>query len=213
MAKVQPRAIVVTLLARLALTGFTALACLAVVAIVGVALNSWQLLGLAATFMILILGVIAVDTNRQARRNALRLRRGVGLAPSATVELPTKAAPTHGDPVGLAKLLQAQYVGRLDRAQASFERATTILTTQAASESSPSHPLSPDAQAPLTVHRLGEDVIPVIRTASAAGISIQLQTDDVASARACLAEAGLAGAVTFLDAPHDPPAVTLTLVP
>lgn len=74
--------------------------------------------GLAA--LTLLIGVIALDTNRRTRsRYGSR-----ALAPQAA---PAAPATTEEDLLGTIRLLQAQYVGRLDRAQDSLELATSAL--------------------------------------------------------------------------------------
>lgn len=75
--------------------------------------------GLAA--LLLLIGAIALDTNKRSRSR-------YGQRPIAA---PAKAAPatTEEDLMGTIRLLQAQYVGRLDRAQDSLELATAALLT------------------------------------------------------------------------------------
>ena len=77
--------------------------------------------GMAAS--LLLIGAIALDTNKRARAR-------YGQRPMAA---PAKTAPatTEEDLMGTIRLLQAQYVGRLDRAQDSLELATAALLTAA----------------------------------------------------------------------------------
>lgn len=77
--------------------------------------------GMAA--LLLLIGAIALDTNKRSRT-----RYG-----QRSVAAPAKAAPaaTEEDLMGTIRLLQAQYVGRLDRAQDSLELATTALLAAA----------------------------------------------------------------------------------
>lgn len=76
--------------------------------------------GLAA--LLVLIGAIALDTNKRSRY------RGSRPAPVAAKAVP---ATTNDDLMGTIRLLQAQYVGRLDRAQTSLEEATDALLTAA----------------------------------------------------------------------------------
>ena len=101
------------------LLGLAVLALLAVLTVVGAVLeHPWlPTAGLAA--LLLLIGGIALDTNK-------RTRSRYGPRPVAA---PASAASTstEEDLMGTIRLLQAQYVGRLDRAQDSLDLATAAL--------------------------------------------------------------------------------------
>ena len=69
--------------------------------------------------LLLLVGGLTLDTNK-------RVRSRYGAPPVAT---PSRTAPTttQEDLLGMIRLLQAQYVGRLDRAQDSLDAATAAL--------------------------------------------------------------------------------------
>lgn len=105
------------------LLGLGVLAVPALVTVVTAALGHPWLPAAGLAALLLLIGVIALDTNK-------RTRSRFGQRPVAA---PTKAAPTTTDEdlMGTIRLLQAQYVGRLDRAQDSLELATAALLTAA----------------------------------------------------------------------------------
>lgn len=122
---------------RKVLLGAAALAVLAIVAVVGVAVEQPVLAAAAALAMALAIGVLVLDavtTLRRTERQLLKLTKLVRSADRAKPAPPTpgpgmSVGPVAGeaDLIGTIRLLQAQYVGRLDRAQATLEAAVDRL--------------------------------------------------------------------------------------
>src|SRR5690625_7863321 len=72
--------------------------------------------------LLLLVGALTLDTNKRARAR-------YGARPVVTTTSRTPPSTTHEDLLGTIRLLQAQYVGRLDRAQDSLDAATAALLT------------------------------------------------------------------------------------
>ncbi|SEE98312.1 hypothetical protein [Ruania alba] len=90
--------------------------------------------GLAA--LLLMIAVISLDTNRRTRsRFAARTKPEPRATPGVSPD----------DLMGTVRLLQAQYVGRLDRSQAALEEAAAALL--AAAERPADSPGSPHPEA------------------------------------------------------------------
>lgn len=104
---------------RKALLGLAALALPAILTVVAAALGHPWLPSAGLAALLLVIGVIALDTNRRTRSRYAP--RPVGTA------APAAPTTTNEDLMGTIRLLQAQYVGRLDRAQDSLELATAAL--------------------------------------------------------------------------------------
>lgn len=101
------------------LLGLGALTALALLAVVTAVLEHPWLPTASLAVLLMLVGATALDTNK-------RTRSRYGSRPMAA---PASSAPatTEEDLLGTIRLLQAQYVGRLDRAQDSLELATTAL--------------------------------------------------------------------------------------
>lgn len=101
------------------LLGLGALTALALLTVVTAVLGHPWLPTASLAILLMLVGAIELDTNR-------RTRSRYGSRPMA---VPAASAPatTEEDLLGTIRLLQAQYVGRLDRAQDSLELATTAL--------------------------------------------------------------------------------------
>lgn len=104
---------------RKALLGLAALALPAVLTVVTGMLGHPWLPEACLALLLLEIGGLSLDTNKRARAR-------YGMRPAVA---PARTAPTttHEDLLGTIRLLQAQYVGRLDRAQDSLDAATAAL--------------------------------------------------------------------------------------
>lgn len=79
--------------------------------------------------------VIAIDVRARLRRRAREavawqraVTRRLAELPTAEAHRPARAdGPTHDDLIGTVKVIQAQYTGRLDRAQRSLDEAVEAL--------------------------------------------------------------------------------------
>lgn len=207
--KSSARRLVAQTLARLALLSVGLLTLLTVVGLIGVLAGSWRLVAGAAVLSIATIGIVIADSNRQVRRNALRLRRGVRSVSHDPLPTVPASPPSQSDQVGLARILQAQYVGRLDRAQSTLDDALAELRAAVPSNPSGGWHLAPDAQ--VTVTRLDDASILIIRSAVEQGHPVVVVSDNVAAARARLAEVGLASAVRLEGHDATAPAVTIAL--
>lgn len=111
---------------------------LSAVVIAGAAWQVWWLLAAGlATFLSLIL-IVALDVDRRVRRmrplahrlGARERPRRPGATSTSTSASVSASATTEFDVIGTVRLLQAQYVGRLDRMQSTLDRALTELSRQ-----------------------------------------------------------------------------------
>lgn len=111
--------------------GVLAAAVLSVLVLVGVAREQWLLAAAAGCVLLSACLLVSLDAWRRARALRAFVRQEIGglaarqaKAVRATPDPePTEPAATvtPADVVGTVRLLQAQYVGRLDRLQASVE--------------------------------------------------------------------------------------------
>ncbi|MBA2696741.1 MAG: hypothetical protein H0U62_13090 [Actinobacteria bacterium] len=101
-----------------------------VLVLLGVAQEQWVLAAAAGCVLLSVCLLVSLDTWRRARALRAFVRdeiaslaaRQAKAARSTTTEVADPAATvTPADVVGTVRLLQAQYVGRLDRLQASVE--------------------------------------------------------------------------------------------
>lgn len=103
---------------------------LSAVIVAGAAWQVWWLLGAGLAAFLSAILIVALDADRRVRRmrplvHQLGARQPAG-RPAATPTPPT----ADFDVIGTVRLLQAQYVGRLDRMQSSLDRALTELSRQ-----------------------------------------------------------------------------------
>ncbi len=106
-------------------------AAMTIVAAVATALEAWWLVTLAAMVLLSSTFLSVLDANRRVRalpgRAARMARRAVASARPRSTPTGTQApvviaaSATEQDVLGAVRILQAQYVGRLDRLQASVE--------------------------------------------------------------------------------------------
>jgi len=100
--------------------GLAALALPALLAVVTAAGGHPWLPEACLAVLLLLVGALTLDTNKRARAR-------YGARPVVTTTSRTPPSTTHEDLLGTIRLLQAQYVGRLDRAQDSLDAATAAL--------------------------------------------------------------------------------------
>lgn len=186
------------------LAAIGALAGLALVALIAAVLDWGVLVVLAFAGMLAVLGVVALNTNTLVRSHRQAFDKivrsgGFGPASGALTMSPVGAPASQEDLTGALRLLQAQYVGRLDRAQSTFERAAAALTaaTSAAPAADPLATL-PDGSV-LVLHAVTPEAIARASDAVRAGIAVHVVAPD-SVAREALAAAGLGGAVAVVDA-------------
>lgn len=130
---------------------------LSVLVILGVALEEWLLAAAAGCLLLSACLLVSLDAWRRARalrafvrdeigRLAARQAKAARATPAAQ---PTDPAPTvtQADVVGTVRLLQAQYVGRLDRLQASVEALVehTVRRDPDGTATADAHPAEPAA--------------------------------------------------------------------
>ena len=177
------------------LAAIGALAGLALVALIAAVLDWGVLVVLAFAGMLAVLGVVALNTNTLVRSHRQAFDKivrsgGFGPASGALTMRPVGAPASQEDLTGALRLLQAQYVGRLDRAQSTFERAAAALTaaTSAAPAADPLATL-PDGSV-LVLHAVTPEAIARASDAVRAGIAVHVVAPD-SVAREALAAAGL----------------------
>lgn len=113
------------------LIGACVAAALALVALIGVATEQWVLAAFGGITLVAAQFVVQIDNWRRTRslRNYVRdevRRASLGSTEVVTqVVAPNTAAPE--DVVGAVRLMQAQYVGRLDRLQTALDDAVAQL--------------------------------------------------------------------------------------
>lgn len=115
--------------------GTTILALLAAVAVVTLLIGEEIVAAIAAVLMMLLIGVLVLDVATALRRTERQLQRLAKTARAASRAQPAPPTPDpdpsppagEADLLGTIRLLQAQYVGRLDRAQATLEAAADRL--------------------------------------------------------------------------------------
>lgn len=131
---------------------------LSLLVLVGVALEQWVLAAGAASALVSATLVIALDSWRRARSlrsfvraeiRALATRQAqAGAGQPLRLQPPAPAAPAELQPqvVDTVRLLQAQFVGRLDRLQASVESVVEQHRTSAVDEPAGGSESTPDPQ-------------------------------------------------------------------
>lgn len=141
--------------------------------------------------LLVIVGLLAlagvVSQRRTAREVSRLLRQGVR-AEGAEVHS-RRPVVEEADLVGALRLLQAQYVGRLDRAQATLERAAQTLSHSTAGASA--------GRAHVVVPGIDLDYVPVIEAALGAGMSVSVMADAAVGA-VWLQEHGWTGDVSVV---------------
>ena len=177
------------------LLGLTGLGVLGLAAIVG-AIMSWTwLIVVGLVGMAAVIGVVVLNTNllvRAGRADIVKVRAAMTKAavPDAT-PLDESLSP-EANLLETVRLLQSQYVGRLDRAQSAFERAAATLTGHA---TAPDGATDPFAGLPrgsvVLLHELNATTLAQAKVA----LEVQAVVADSAD-REQLAAAGIAHAVT-----------------
>lgn len=186
------------------LAAIGALAGLALIALIAAVLDWGVLLVMAFAGMLGVLGVVALNTNTLVRSHRQAFDKivrsgGFGPASGAIAMGPVGAPASQEDLTGALRLLQAQYVGRLDRAQSTFERAAAALTAATTSAESGDPLAALPAGSVLVLHEITPASIAQATAAVRAGISVHAVTPD-SVAREALAAAGLGEAVAVADA-------------
>lgn len=120
------------------LVGLLGVGLLAVLVVVGTALEQWVLVALGGSGFAAAVLLVQLDTWRRTRsmRNFLRdeIRRSAG-DPGARRPLDRAASAvpppvTQEDVLGTVRLMQAQYTGRLDRLQGALDDALSRLAAE-----------------------------------------------------------------------------------
>lgn len=187
------------------LAGLAALGGLGLLGVIAAALSWWWLVVATLAGMLAVIGVVVLNTNLLLRAHRKAFDRagrsfGPGVAPAAS-----PAAGNQADVTGAVRLLAAQYVGRLDRAQSALERAAARL------EGATSNPAAPSgdsvfAQLPhgstVLLHHLDDAALTQARAALAAGHQVHAVVIDSAD-RERLEKAGLGDSVTLVEDASD----------
>ncbi|HRW01005.1 MAG TPA: hypothetical protein P5314_04435 [Tetrasphaera sp.] len=194
------------------LMGLAALGGLGALAFIGAIASWWWLAVAGLAAMLGVIGVVALNTNllvRAQRSDAAKLRSAVAGGPRSAQG---SAQPGEHDLTGTIRLLQAQYVGRLDRAQSSLERATADLEARIGTGAAHDDPYAalPHGSVVL-LHRLDEKGVSAAKTALSHGLEVRAVVADSAD-RERLEAAGIGDAVTVVtDASDAPYALTVAL--
>lgn len=126
---------------RKVILGLTGIAVLSALSVIGSVVGNDVLAEVARTLLLAAVGLLVLDgtvavrhTERQLRRVRTAVRKAaatpaVPAAPEVAPAPETAPATSPEDLLGAIRLLQAQYVGRLDRAQATLEAAAEELST------------------------------------------------------------------------------------
>lgn len=116
------------------LAGAMVAAVLTALGVVGAVLEIWWLVVGAALVLLSLTLLAAIDADRRVRALRAFIRQEVRRTGKVSVKNPTPAAPappvTEADLTGAVQLLQAQYVGRLDRMQGALDQAVARLRTE-----------------------------------------------------------------------------------
>lgn len=125
-------------LSRKFVLGATVLTFLAAAAVVTLFVGQETLAAVAGVLMALVIGVVVLDAATTLRRTErqldklLKTARVAARAPRVPPRAPSSPDPSpvarEADLLGTIRLLQAQYVGRLDRSQATLEAAADRLS-------------------------------------------------------------------------------------
>lgn len=116
------------------LAGMGIAAVLSVLALVGALLEWWWLVVLAAMALLSAILLVALDADRRVRSLRPYIRGEMvrsGSRPDRRAPARAEAPPVaEADIVGAVKVLQAQYVGRLDRMQGSLDEAVALVRAE-----------------------------------------------------------------------------------
>ncbi len=205
------------------LGGLGALGVLGLLAFVGALLHWDWLIVLGLAGMLGLLGVVVLNTNTLVRSHRLAwdksVRLGGGAAGPVLATGPVGAPASEKDLTGALRLLQAQYVGRLDRAQTTLERAAARLdgvagaTTGAppgdATTAGPADPIAalPDGST-LTLYAVTDGALDLAARAIARGLPVLVVDPDSAD-RERLSAAGLTDVMVV---PADAPVAGRVLI-
>jgi len=113
---------------------------LTLVATAGAAAGLWWLVVASAMVMLSSTFLLTLDASRRVRYLPGRVRQAVRRTmprktQQETEPAPVAAPPTQQDVVGTVRVLQAQYLGRLDQLQADVEEALLALRNRTADDS------------------------------------------------------------------------------
>lgn len=188
------------------LAGMAALGGLGLLAFVGALASWWWLVVAGIAGMTGVIGVVALNTNlliRAHRKEFDRFGRSAGPVNAAAGAGSAATSQTSAaDIAGTMRLLQAQYVGRLDRAQSALERAAATLTGAAGAAGGPAtEDRSPFAGLPhgatVLLHHIDAHTLAHARDALSRGFDVHAVVADSAD-RERLEAAGLGDSVTMV---------------
>lgn len=124
---------------RKVIVGVAGIGVLTVASLVGTVVGNPILERVASTLLLAAVALLVLNatvvlrrTEQQVRRNRSAIRERTTHVPRAKELKPpasSQPAMTTADLIGTIRLLQAQYVGRLDRAQAALDAAVARLST------------------------------------------------------------------------------------
>lgn len=174
--------------------GVAAVALMAGLALAGALTSNVVLLGVALTIMVGCVGVVSFASLSAQRRAVRRLdyimRKGLPSSkPAPRVAEPPQVRDE--DLIGTIRLLQAQYIGRLDRAQDAIEGAIEHLTSVTPAFE---HDLDSGQDGVLVLPRTDERFAALISAAAVAGVRVV-----VAAPGAEQPDAGTAGDSSHLE--------------
>lgn len=200
------------------LAGMAALGVLGLLALIGALASWWWLVVAAMAGMIAVIGVVVLNTNllmRAHRKEFDRFGRAGGPVGATAVGAGSAGASrtSEADLAGTMRLLQAQYVGRLDRAQSTLEGAAATLTGAAGGAATEDR--SPFAGLPhgttVLLHHIDVQTLEHARDALGHGFDVHAVVADSAD-RERLEAAGLGDSVTMVaDASDAGHALTVVL--
>lgn len=152
------------------IVGSVALAALALVSLLGTVTGHDDIADAARTVLLVMVGVLVlggvISQRRSGRRVDYIYRKGV----PQRGELEDAAVPpevAQDDLVGMLRLVQAQYVGRLDRALSALEHATVHLTTSTRPDRA-----FPARSTVLTVAEPRDEYAPIVEVALESGVEV-----------------------------------------
>lgn len=116
---------------------------LTVLAVVAAAQSLWWLVTACVMALLSAIFAVVLDANRktrylrtQLRAEASRIRQESGVTRAEPVD-PIPPTITEFDVVGAVQVLQAQYVGRMDRMQQTLDRAVEVIEQTTQSDHTP----------------------------------------------------------------------------
>lgn len=124
---------------RKVLVGVTGIGVLSALSVIGSVTGHDVLADVARTLLLAVVGLLVLDGTVAVRHTERKVRRlGAAARKVTAAPAPPKASPAQetapatspADLVGAIRLIQAQYVGRLDRAQATLEAAAEELSAR-----------------------------------------------------------------------------------